>query len=98
MNKIVLNKDYGGFGLSLEAVKLYNKLAGKNLESYEISETVKRHDPILVQVVETLGPQLASGKYASLAIETIEGNKYIINEYDGLESIQTPEDIKWNVI
>jgi hypothetical protein len=50
--KFVINRCYGGFGLSEEGLNLYNSLSEKSLAySYDID----RDDPFLVQVVETLG-------------------------------------------
>ena len=46
---------------------------------------LKRHDPDLVAVV-------------SLAIEEIDVDEYYIDEYDGKETIITPEDICWTAI
>ena len=39
MKKIILNKDYGGFGLSYAAYKLYAKKKGINLFVYERATT-----------------------------------------------------------
>lgn len=53
-----------------------------------------RHDPDLIKVVETLGDK-ASGHYAKLEIVEIDDNeKYIIDEYDGFESLVTLSGIK----
>ena len=52
-----------------------------------------RHDPILVQVVEQLG-QKADGKYANLKIAIVE-YKYRIDQYDGNETVYTPEYVEW---
>lgn len=52
-----------------------------------------RHDPLLVQVVEELG-DAASGGFAELKIAIVNG-KYRIDEYDGLESVMTPDDYEW---
>ena len=58
-------------------------------------DDVPRHDPILVAVVEQLGPE-ACGACASLAIEEIaSGTAYRIDEYDGNESVQTHETYNW---
>lgn len=46
-----------------------------------------RHDPLLTQVVEELG-DAANGSFAKLkVIEIPDGIEYIIDEYDGNESI-----------
>jgi len=52
-----------------------------------------RHDPILVQVVEELGDK-ANSKYAKLRIEDVSG-PYRIGEYDGFESVKTPDGYDW---
>lgn len=58
---------------------------------------ISRTDPVLVQVVEELGPA-ASGEYANLRIaELPEGTHYRIDEYDGFESVETRDDIEWSV-
>lgn len=54
---------------------------------------VARHDPVLVQVVEELGER-ANGPHAKLAIQEVCG-PYRIDEYDGYESVQTPDDYDW---
>lgn len=56
-----------------------------------------RHDKNLVRIVEELGDK-ANGRCAQLKVTEIEGNRYIVDEYDGLESICLPEDIRWVVI
>jgi hypothetical protein len=52
--------------------------------------TIERHDPILVEVVEELGPE-ANGHYADLKVFETESDRYRIDEYDGAESVVTPE-------
>lgn len=82
--KIVLNVCYGGFGLSKKAHKLYKTLSGKEIED---ARKLSRHDPYLVEVVETLGAK-ANGIHSKLDIETVkEGTRYSIHEYDGIENL-----------
>ena len=57
---------------------------------------LSQHDPVLGQTVKELQEE-AYGDNAELVIETIQGNKYIIHEYDGYESVQEPRHIKWIV-
>jgi len=88
--KVVINRDYGGFGLSDEAIRLYAEKKGLKLKprpssrftNYYFEENGKffddrdlsRDDPILVEIVETLKPKKASGQYASLKVVEIPGD------------------------
>ena len=57
-----------------------------------------RADPVLIQVIEELGSEKASGRCANLVIEDIpSGTAYRITEYDGYESLETREDIEWRI-
>jgi hypothetical protein len=112
MTKIVYNDCYGGFGLSDEAVEMYLQLKGFkynktpnrwganfSVEGWEdfYYRDIDRADPILVQVVETLGDK-ANGNCAKLEIEDIPaGTLYRITEYDGNESIETQYNVDWKV-
>lgn len=95
MTKIVINKCYGGFSLSQEALDLYAKAKGLDTGDWNkwgyydnISEReIARHDPVLIDIVEQLGKK-ANGKYADLYIVEIPDDvKYVIEEYDGQEWI-----------
>ena len=60
-------------------------------DDYYISQRgFVRHDPLLVRVVEELGED-ANGDYAELEIVETNSNFYRIDEYDGFESLVTPE-------
>ena len=83
--KIVINSCYGGFGLSDQALELYNQLTNQTLECYY---DIPRNDPILVHVVETLG-DAANGRFAKLRIVDIPDNvNWQISEYDGNETVE----------
>lgn len=58
---------------------------------------LERHDPDLVAVVEALGKEV-NGTFSDLAIEEIDGDMYNIEEYDGKETVVTPDDTCWTVI
>ena len=90
--KVVYNNTYGGFSTSREAQALYERLSGRD---YPGDYDVDRHDPVLVEVVEAIGSRANDGSVAELKIWEIEGNQYRITEYDGLEGVQTPENIQW---
>lgn len=96
MAKIVYNACYGGFALSAQAVRRGKELS-KSKCWLEVDEKYgffngPRHDYALVQVVEELG-DAANGMCAKLRIAEVEdGTRYRIDEYDGSESVITPDD------
>lgn len=102
MNKIVINSCFGGFSLSREAVEWLNEHYNLGIEVSgrfpDLNDPdLERYDPRLVECVETLGSR-ASGTYASLEVVTIDGNRFIITDYDGLESVYWPEMDSWEEI
>lgn len=141
MHKIVINKCFGGYGLSPLAVYEICKRKGLDCYIYVESTTVRgtyikvspsskelkgynwyafnrdfgnvmnfddtsynedlieleslpRHDKDLVAVVEELGDKV-NGYCAELGVVEINSNLYRITEYDGAESIETPEYTDW---
>jgi hypothetical protein len=81
--KVVINKCYGGFGLSKEA---YEYL-GLDWDGYGYKYDDNRTDPKLVECVETLG-DIASGSLAELKVVEIPDDvKWEIDDYDGVETI-----------
>ena len=110
--KVVINKCFGGFGLSEKAMRMLvergHKEAIKAVEIFEeerkkwkywqltlYSDTC-RHDPLLIAVIQELG-DAANGPHAELKIIEIEGPFYRIDEYDGSETVHTPDD-EWTWI
>jgi len=82
--KIVINDCYGGFGLSKEALALFNERTGTVI-TYDIE--IKRNDPILVEIVEQLG-ESANGSFAELKVVEIPDDVvWGIEEDDGHEWI-----------
>jgi hypothetical protein len=82
--KIVINTDYGGFGLNDSALALYNQRSGKSIEH---DWQIERNDPFLVQLVEELG-EAANGRYGDLKVVEIPDDvEWEIKEYDGNEWI-----------
>ena len=81
--KVVINRCYGGFSLSNEALKLYEDLSGKK-DVYD--KKIERNDPILIDIIETLGIEKSNGGFAELKIVDIPDSvEYTICEYDGME-------------
>jgi hypothetical protein len=88
--KVVVNKCYGGFGLSEEAHELAKELSGdEKWRPYK----VPRHDDVLVEVVLRLGDKANSSSSRLVVYEVTD--KYFIKEYDGIEAIVTPDKIDW---
>lgn len=82
--KVVINRCFGGFGISEKALARYNELADTKLETYY---GIERADPFLVQVVEELGAE-ANDFAANLKIVDIPDDvKWYVHEYDGLEAV-----------
>lgn len=59
---------------------------------------IDRTDPDLISVVELLGPDKASGRYASLEIKEItDGAIYRIDSYDGIEQVEFRDNMGWEI-
>lgn len=101
--KIVINRCYGGFGLSEKATLRYAELVGlvlyKDEEDYfhtspDLTDEslfdpyeIPRNSPELVQTVEELQKE-ANDRFAELkVIEIPDDVEWDIEEYDGLEWI-----------
>jgi hypothetical protein len=86
--RIVINRCYGGFGLSNLAAKRYRELAWIPEEELFWTYDIPRDSKILLQVIDELGAQESSGPHAELkVVEVPEGVKWHIGEYDGMEWI-----------
>ena len=88
--KVAYHNNWGSFYLSDEAVALYNLLAGTSFESCpEMRRAgIQRHDPVLVKVIERLNPP-------SIDVAELQGRQCRIDEYDGWETVEEPDDIEW---
>lgn len=92
--KIVINKCYGGFGLSKQAVDLFIAKGGtverdeyddpnKPISGYEIG--YDRTNPVLVEVVEQLGEAADTDASELKVVEIPDDVEYTIEDYDGIE-------------
>ena len=85
MKRIAINKCFGGFGLSDEALDLYKAKTGMKKDDEVYVWDIKRDDPDLIEVIEELGP-MSYGDCAELKIVEIPDNvEWEIEEYDGTE-------------
>ena len=58
MARVVYNNSYGSFRLSDETIRIYKKLGGKGdggESALRWGRFPDRHDPILIQAIETVG-------------------------------------------
>jgi len=90
--KILINGCFGGFKLSKEIAKEWKKTTGRYIDRIiSRSDPKVRSDPTLIEIVERIGCSKATRSSGSeLYIETITlplGHTFIIQEYDGLESV-----------
>jgi hypothetical protein len=111
MNKVVYNACFGGFSISLTAMKWLAEngrdeikaIAGKYLRESPDEKfgfhcwDIERHDPDLVRCVETLGNKV-NGRCANLGVRELKGNRYRIDVYDGNEEVFEPEDEEYITI
>ncbi len=85
MTKIVINRQHGGFGLTVEAMALYEKYVGHDIDLFDWE--IPRDDPNLVRVVEEL-KERAANRYSYLKVVEIPDDvAWEICEYDGVEWI-----------
>lgn len=84
--KVVINRQFGGFSLSEKAYEFLRikwDRYGHNYRDYS-----RRADPKLVECVETLGSEEASGKFATLEVVEIPDDvDWTISYYDGMEEV-----------
>jgi hypothetical protein len=84
MVKVVINEDFGGFGLSDDAEALYKERKGITDPDWWYGD-IARDDPLLIQIVKEMGDK-ADGTFASLRIVEIPDDvNWYIEEYDGRE-------------
>ena len=90
--KIVVNKCFGGYGLSHYAKTLIEKKKGIKFDPNEMdpilrSDPISRTDPDLIDIVEKIKKK-ANGRNAKLkVVEIPDGADYYITDYDGLETV-----------
>lgn len=111
MAHVVRNACFGGFSLSRAAVLRARELSGNPQwggptikgdaadgwtcdRDYGYLDGIARHDAVLVAVVREMGTD-ANGDCADLRIEDVGTSPYRIDEYDGRETVVTPDGYDW---
>jgi hypothetical protein len=82
--KIVINSEYGGFGLSDEAMREYKKRAGITDSDFWIWE-IPRDCPHLIEMVEEGGTDVNDRFSFLKVVEIPDDVDWEICEYDGME-------------
>jgi hypothetical protein len=83
--KVVVNKCYGGFGLSEKARKMLNADIEK---VWELEDAKNRNNPELINAVETLGDEANTRSSELKVVEIPEtATDWDIKEYDGFETL-----------
>lgn len=106
-NRVVYNNCYGGFDLSQKALKILHERyrceyvgcsgSGHNRDYWFDDEKIKRHDKALVSVIEKLGDE-ANGRFSELRVKSIKGNRYRIDDKEGIERVIEPRKEKYITI
>lgn len=84
--KVVINRCYGGFRLSEEALNEYKRRANVTENSFHQWD-IMRNDPILVEIVEEMGMKANTRVSELKVVEIPDEVEWQIEEYDGLEWI-----------
>lgn len=83
------------FGAEIER-EMYAEDEFSEYTIYDSELYSSRHDPDLIKVIEELGSEEASDRFAEIRIVDIGDNKmYRIHEYDGLESVEVYPGDGW---
>lgn len=85
--KVAINRCWGGFSLSEAA---YKELGLKwDGYGYAYNSDEKRTDPALIECIEKLGSDKASGSLANVRVVEIPDDiEFEITDYDGMEAIE----------
>lgn len=63
---------------------------------YGAEQDGDRADPVMIEAFHKLGSAKFSGSHAEIRFQPlVEGSRYRIQEYDGLEWVKEPGDIEW---
>jgi len=104
--KIVINKCFGGFGASPELYKElgiewdgYGYLDNDNFGIKSDNYMAYRTNEKLINAIEKIGEEKASGKMAKLSVVDIPDDVcWEIDEYDGIETVEECHRLKVLVV
>ena len=96
IKKVVINTKKGGrFELSQQAMAWLAKKAPTVNPSSWMSYGLYRTHPALVECILTLGKKASTANSSISCVDLKKGIKYMIHEENGVESVVTPNEIKW---
>ena len=93
MTKIAINTDWGGFSLSIEALKYLGIKPSKREDGSDYwahwhFNDDDRANPMLIQAIEVLSPAVCNGPGADIKVVEIPDDvDWEIHDYDGRETI-----------
>ena len=108
--RVVYSTEHGGFALSpLAAVFLAGRGESEAVErmirnpldealangSVFYAWEIPRHSDSLLMCIDELGLEKVAGANCELAVFELNGDRYIIHDYDGKETVIEPKDIEW---
>lgn len=97
----MINRCYGGFSLSDQVKALYKEATREITRppNWFLITDVRRDDPVLIQIIESVGVQSAGGGFARLKIieipDDVAPDGWIIQDYDGMEWVAERHRV-WN--
>lgn len=84
--KVVINKCYGGFSLSIDVIAEYKRRKGSSNYIHPSVYDLSRNDKDLIAAIEGVGLERSAGPHASLKIVEIPDDiEWDIEEHDGIE-------------
>ena len=89
--KVVYNNRYGGFGMAKNGLEEYNR---RTLQNLTYADVIDRSDPILIEIVETMGKNV-NDEHSRLAIKEfpMKYKSFLTwSDYDGNESVDIDYD------
>ena len=89
--KVVYNNRYGGFGMNQYGLEEYNR---RTLQNLTYADVIDRSDPILIEIVETMGKNV-NDEHSRLAIKEfpMKYKSFLTwSDYDGNESVDIDYD------
>lgn len=86
--KVVINANWGGYGFTPEMIVWMASHGIEDRDYYDLD----RHDPQLVECVEQCKD------VGDLIIVEIDEDRYFIEDYDGMETLYTPDSCPWVMV